>query len=144
MTARLKGRRLAAERAISSTTSWAGRQPSMTGLVLVGSYARGRPTMASDVDLLVLTSRPELYLARQSWIEDLLPQAILIRTSTWGPVTERRLRLRNGLHIELGFASPEWAAVPLDAGTARVLSDGCRVLYDPDHRLRAALACLAR
>ena len=87
MSARLKGRRLIAEKAISACTSWAVGQPPVVGLILVGSYAYGRPTMGSDVDLLVLTSTPDIYTGTVAWIEGLYAGARLIHTSNWGPVT---------------------------------------------------------
>ena len=143
MTARLKGRRRRAEQAISIATSWASEQAPVTGLALVGSYAYGRPKMASDVDLVVLTSVPSRYVCGTSWIETLYPRAHLIRTLIWGPVTEMRLRLKNGLHVDVGITRPAWADVPLDSGTARVLSDGCRILYDSEGLLERALQSLA-
>lgn len=144
MTARLKGRRRRAEEAISIATSWASAQAPVTGLALVGSYAYGRPKMASDVDLVVLTSVPGLYVCGLSWIEALYPGAHLIRTTIWGPVTELRLRLKTGLQVEVGITRPAWADVPLDPGTARVLSDGCRILYDSEGLLESALRSLGR
>lgn len=124
-------------------TSWAGAQAPVTGSVLVGSYAYDRPKMASDVDLVVLTSMPGLYVCGRNWIEDLYPRAHLIRMKAWGPVTELRVRLKNGLQVEVGITRPAWADVPLDPGTARVLSDGCRILYDSQGILETALRSLA-
>jgi hypothetical protein len=43
--------------------------------------------------------------------------------------------------VEFGLTTPSWAALPLDAGTARVLIDGCRVVTD-DGVIAAALASL--
>lgn len=143
VTARLKGRRRGAERAISMATSWAIAQAPVTGLLLVGSYAYDRPKMASDVDLVVLTSVPRLYICDLSWVEALFPRAHLIRTKTWGPLTELRLRLKSGLQVEVGITRPAWADVPLDPGTARVLSDGCRILYDSAGLLEKAVCSMA-
>ncbi len=143
MTARLKGRRRRAEQAISLAASWANAQAPVTALALVGSYAYGHPKMASDVDLVVLTSVPDHYVRGVNWIEALYPGAQLIRTAMWGPVTELRLRLKNGLQVEFGITRPAWANVPLDPGTARVLSDGCRTLYDSEGLLDKALRSLA-
>jgi hypothetical protein len=111
-------------------------------LALVGSYAYDRPRLASDVDLVLLTSQPDRHAEGIDWIAHLDPSARLVRDRTWGPLRERRVRLRSGLQVELGVVSPDWASLPLDQGTARVLRDGCRVLYDPEGLLRAALAAL--
>jgi predicted nucleotidyltransferase len=56
MSARLKGRRLRAEAAIDGITAWAQSQGDVQGLALVGSYAYGRPRMASDVDIVLVTA----------------------------------------------------------------------------------------
>ncbi len=46
-------------------------------------------------------------------------------------MTERRVQLPSGFEVEFGFAAPSWAATdPVDAGTARVVRDGCRPLLD--------------
>jgi hypothetical protein len=43
----------------------------------------------------------------------------------------------------VGIAEPAWAATnPVDPGTRRVVTDGLRILHDPDGRL-AALAIAA-
>jgi len=131
MTARLKGRRRTADRLLADLVSWAEREPTIDALVLVGSYARGRERMASDVDVVVLTSDPGRWSAAPGWFAEVRPGSRLVRRATLGPVQEQRHRLRSGLLVELGVAPASWAAVPLDAGTRRVLADGHRVLYDP-------------
>lgn len=44
------------------------------------------------------------------------------------------------LQVELGIVGPGWASLPLEPGTERVLRDGCRILYDPQGRLKGALS----
>ena len=110
--------------------------------MLVGSYARGAERMGSDVDVVVLTEHLERYAPAQMWFQALRPGARLMRIAAWGPVNEQRYRLRSGLVVEVGITSPDWARVPLDPGTARVLSDGHRVLHDPHHTLARAGAAL--
>jgi hypothetical protein len=34
--------------------------------------------------------------------------------------------------VEFGFAAPDWAAMPLDDGTRRVVAGGLRLLLDRD------------
>lgn len=128
-TTRLKGRRREAARVIGAVAEWATASPDVRAVALVGSYARGTERMASDVDLALLCDNPDA-VAGSMWFTGLEPRARLVRSRSWGPVRERRYRLRSGLVVELGFAPLSWAAVPLDPGTRRVLSDGHRVLYD--------------
>lgn len=142
VTARLKGRRRTASAVIGSVTAWAQEQTDVTGLVLVGSYAYGRPRMASDVDLVLLTSDVARHVRGLEWITTFDPAARLIRTQAWGPLTERRVRVRSGLQVELGVVPPSWAALPLDRGTENVLRDGCRILFDPHDLVRTAIAAL--
>jgi len=143
VTPRLRARRDEAGRLINAAARWAVQEDAIRGLALVGSYAHGRPSMASDVDLLVLTSEPERYTEQTDWVSSVADRARLIRTARWGPVTERRLRLRSGLHVDIVFADPAWAAVPLDTGTWRVLSDGYRILYDAASLLERAVSAIA-
>ena len=105
----------------------------MRALGLVGSWARDAATLASDVDLVVLTERSELYMSAADWIEVASGRpGRIIRTKAWGPLTERRVELASGFEVEFGFAPPSWAEVdPLDQGTAQVVADGFAVLYDP-------------
>lgn len=126
---RLKGRQRAVRAVIADVRAWATERDDVQAVVLVGSYARHAERMASDVDLMVLTDEPDR-LANSGWFEILRPGARLVRAINWGPVRERRMRLRSGLQVELGIAPISWAAVPLDAGTRRVLSGGHRVIYD--------------
>ena len=110
--------------------------------MLVGSYARGAVRMASDVDVVVLTEQLEQYDPAGRWVQALRPGARLMRTAAWGPVSEQRYRLRSGLLLEVGLTSPDWARVPLEPGTARVLGDGHRVLHDPHATVAQASAAL--
>lgn len=114
---------------------WAERAPTVRGVAMVGSWARGEPRMDSDVDLIVVTVDPSPFLGDARWVEAATGQpAPIVRTMAWGPLlTERRVRLRSGLEVEFGFTTPRWTDTnPLDPGTKRVVSDGCVVLFDPE------------
>ncbi len=122
------------EQFLSQVKTWAEQQPDITGVLLVGSYARGTARPDSDVDLMVLTTSPQRYLddfafagrfgTVSRWaIED------------WGKVTSVRVWYVDALEVEYGITDPDWAAQPLDAGTRRVISDGMRVVFDRDGSL---------
>ena len=104
---------------------------------LVGSYARGQERMASDIDIVMLTDAPNA-VADACWFRRLQPGSNLVRSALWGPVREKRFRLKSGLIAELGIISSSWADLPLDAGSARVLSNGHRILLDDGLLARAA------
>lgn len=131
MSARLKGRRREVDRLVSAIGVWTAARSDVSALGVVGSYAYRRPRMASDVDLVVLTSEPEVYGAWVGTRSPLAP-AQLIHHQQWGPITEWRFRRRSGLHVEFNVATPNWADVsPLDPGTARVISHGLQIVHDP-------------
>jgi hypothetical protein len=118
-------------------TRWVANRPDVTGLLLVGSVARGTARLGSDVDLVLLTTDVAGYLDDHRWAGE-LGLFELIRAKQWGPISERRFLTGSGLEIEFGIGSPSWADVdPVDPGTQRVVTDGCRILHDPN-------GCLAR
>lgn len=118
---------------VRSVTAWADGQRDITGLAVVGSWARREPRMDSDLDLVVLTADKQRYVTDDRWVMGAVgQQAELVRTQAWGPLTERRVALQSGFEIEFGFVAPTWASTqPLDAATANVVRDGCLPLHDP-------------
>lgn len=142
MNARWKGRQREAEHLITDVAAWAQASTDVKAVALVGSYARDQARMGSDVDLTVLTPAFAQLAADPQWFLRLRSGSQLVRAATWGPLLERRWRLRSGLLVEVGLVSPTWAQVPLDAGTRRVLADGHRILHDPHGLLARAQAAL--
>jgi predicted nucleotidyltransferase len=118
---------------------WAQQRRDVRAVALVGSWARQAPRPESDVDVLLLTEEPSLYIEHEDWIKQLGGVA-LVTTRVWGVITERRFRLPGGREVELGVGSPSWASViPVDEGTRRVLTDGLLALYDPGGLLEELL-----
>lgn len=118
-------------RVLSAIPRWATHRADVRAVGLCGSWARNTQRMSSDVDLVVLTGSPDLYVDADEWLHD-FGSPPLVRTQQWGVLTERRVRLSSGLEVEFGFAYPAWAALtPVDAGTRGVVADGLRPLYDP-------------
>ncbi|MDQ3095504.1 MAG: nucleotidyltransferase domain-containing protein [Actinomycetota bacterium] len=128
---------------MARAAQWANCQPDVPTVVVVGSYAYGHPRMESDVDLVVLSSRAPEQLADLASIQRITPRGRVIRREQWGPMNERRVRLASGLVVEIGLTAPEWAALPLDPGTATVLSDECKIVVD-DGTVTAALQSIGR
>jgi uncharacterized protein len=98
---------------IQAITSWAAEQPSVQGVALVGSYARGMARTDSDQDIVVLTRAPQMFRDETAWCG----KAVGAQVRTWqdedyGQLWSRRLWLEyDGSEIEIGFASPSWADV---------------------------------
>jgi hypothetical protein len=117
-------------------SGWVVRQREVAAAALVGSYARGDATPRSDVDLVILCEDTDGLLSGD-WPQtfgEIQSRAI----ENYGPLRSLRVRYR-GLEVEFGIARPSWANVPLDPGTRAVLTDGVRILHDPDRMLEAAV-----
>ncbi|GAA3375461.1 hypothetical protein GCM10020367_43360 [Streptomyces sannanensis] len=116
---------------IGRVTHWAAARHDVVGLLLVGSCARNAARPDSDIDLVLLTTDESQY-SDNTWA-DKLALGKLIRTQSWGPISERRFATASGLEVEINIGSPDWAQTdPVDPGTRRVVTDGARPLHDPD------------
>lgn len=114
---------------LNDFTEWAAAQPTIAAVALVGSHARGAATAASDIDLVLLVHGPRQYLDDTHWAERF--GAIRQRqVEDYGKVTSLRVWYQDGREVEYGLTDETWAALPLDAGTARVIGDGMRVLFE--------------
>lgn len=115
---------------ISRATEWAGREPELLGLVLVGSYARGEQGDDSDIDLVMIARNPSQWLETNEWLRQ-FGRISKHGLEDYGLVQSRRVFYENGIEVEFGITSAEWLKTdPIDEGTRRVLSDGYKVLDD--------------
>jgi predicted nucleotidyltransferase len=115
---------------LESFIQWAKSQSDISAVALVGSHARNAATNDSDIDLVILTSRVNDYLHDRSWLTA-FGDIKNYREEHYGKVTSLRVFYDDGLEVEYGFATPDWAETPIDEGTLRVLKEGMRVLHDP-------------
>jgi predicted nucleotidyltransferase len=109
--------------------AWVSDQPDVHGVALVGSYARGAARDDSDIDLVILTDRPQTYLDDLKWTER-FGEVEKSQVEDYGRLQSLRAWYRNGLEVEYGIAQPDWASVPLDAGTREVIRGGMIVLFE--------------
>jgi hypothetical protein len=119
---------------IHTILAWATSQPGVEAMALVGSHARGTARADSDIDLVLLVRDPAAFRADTGWLEAALrARPMRWRDEDYGALWSRRVWVAEGDgEIEFGFAAVAWGAVdPIDAGTRRVVGDGCRILYDP-------------
>ncbi|WP_331449598.1 nucleotidyltransferase domain-containing protein [Streptomyces prasinus] len=127
-----------AQEIINRITRWAANRQDIVGLLLVGSFARDAARPDSDIDIVLLTTDQAQYF-NSAWANE-LALGELIRTQSWGPITERRYAAASGLEVEIGISSPEWAQTDtVDPGTRRVVTDGARPLHDPAGVLAALI-----
>lgn len=109
-------------------------QNDVSGVCIVGSYARGDQQVGSDIDAVVFCADPNRYITNRSWM-DAFGNAQEVRYEQWGPVQTLRAFLANDLEIEFNFCTISWADIPVDPGTRRVVSEGFEILYDPTGQL---------
>lgn len=114
---------------IGRITRWATGREDIVGLLLVGSCARDAARPDSDIDIVLLTADEPGYFD-DAWAME-LGLCKLIRTQSWGPITERRYSTASGLEVEMGIGPATWAKTdPVDPGTRRVVTGGARLLHD--------------
>ena len=103
MSARFQGRGR-----LTTDTCWAQSRDDIEAVVLVGSFAREGAGMASDVDLVILTPNFAQLAAHPNWFLQLRPGSQLIHAMAWGPLLERRYRMRSGLQVDVGLVPRVW------------------------------------
>jgi uncharacterized protein len=115
-------------------TGWARNRPDIVAAALVGSHARGAAHPGSDVDLVVITSHPEQYLADLSWTTS-FGEVERHEIEDYTKLVSVRVWYLDGLEVEYGITDEDWAATPLDEGTRQVIADGMVVLFEPGDML---------
>jgi predicted nucleotidyltransferase len=120
---------LAIQPFLDQVIHWAAEHADIQAVVLVGSYARGKATQASDIDLVLLVNEPRNYLADSGWITQ-FGSPVRQQVEDYGRLTSLRIWYEDGVEVEFGLTDPGWAIQPLDEGTDRVLMDGVKVLYE--------------
>ena len=125
---------------ISKVAGWAQSDDRVVAAGLCGSHARGEARPDSDIDFVILTPDPASLLDDRVWIAGFGTDARVA-----GPVEDYKLvqsiRVFYGkTEAEFGVTDKVWAQPPIDHETAGVINKGMRILYDPDGRLREAVA----
>src|SRR5205807_4452988 len=127
------------DRFLIDLRQWAEQQEEIAGVLLVGSHARGQAREDSDVDVVLLTLKPERYLGDRSWVAQ-FGSAARLEEEDWGRVVSLRVWYARGLEVEFSWTDPDWASLPPDPGTQRVVSDGAQVVFDREGMLTELLA----
>lgn len=105
-------------------------QPGVLGIALVGSHARGEARPDSDIDLILVCDDPAALLADRAWVEK-FEEVQSAQVEDWGLCTSLRVFYANGPEVEFGIVPEQWTALPPDPGTAKVVCEGMRILFDP-------------
>jgi len=83
---------------------------------------------------MLLVSEPQTFRCDEHWLTEI--DWAGGRVADWhdaeyGSAWSRHVALEPHGEIEFTFCTPSWAATdPIDAGTANVVSGGCRILVD--------------
>ena len=121
--------------------SWSIRDDRVIAAAICGSHARGEARPDSDIDFCILTADPNSLLEDRSWIYGFGADAkVPGPTEDYNLVQSIRV-FYGATEAEFGVTAQAWAQLPIDAETAAVMNDGLRILYDPEGRLKSALAC---
>ena len=123
---------------LDQATAWAASFPHVRALGLAGSWARGVAAPNSDVDLIVVVDDINGWLGRTDWMNR-FGVSERVTDEDWGFVQSRRVHYAGGPEVEFGFTTPAWTALPLGAGTADVIRDGFKILYDAEGVLERAV-----
>jgi predicted nucleotidyltransferase len=114
---------------LDAFVAWASDRSDVQGIALVGSYARGEARDDSDIDLVILTQQPDKYLNDIKWTER-FGSVEKYQTEDYGKLISLRIWYQNGVEVEYGITTPDWVAIPLDAGTCEVILGGMVVLFE--------------
>ena len=126
---------------IDAVMDWAIERADVRAMACVGSWARGDPRDASDIDLLLLTDRTEEYRRRRKWLSEIDFGKAGFRvqsneSAVYGAVWSRHVHLLPMAEVELTFANCSWARTdPIDCGTRGVVEDALRIAFDKDGAL---------
>jgi uncharacterized protein len=131
---------------LEEVTQWASNRTDILAAALVGSWARGTARVDSDIDLMFLATNPASFRQDEKWVNEIQWAVVEAEINDWkdqdyGVIWSRHINLDSAIEIEFGFGFPSWASInPVDSGTFRVVSDGCRILYDPANLLGQLIA----
>lgn len=110
---------------------WSELQSHVTGVALVGSFARGDFHPNSDIDLVIISSDKDLTL-RVIKSDFNYGDISSYQIEEWGILTSLRVFYENGLEVEYGVVTNQWVEEPLDQGTRNVVKNGFQVVNDKE------------
>jgi len=134
---------------IGAVARWAIERDDIRALALAGSWARGNPRQASDIDLLLLSDRAHDYRGRRKWLSEINFRDAGYRqqsseSAIYGVVWSRHIHLLPAVELELTFAPCSWAKTdPVDEGTQGLVKDAFRIIFDRDGILARLVAAVA-
>jgi len=92
----------------------------------------------SDIDIVLVSPTPESLLEDRNWLNSLGDPAV-VGDEDWELVQSILIFFRM-LEVEFGIAGLDWVRPPIDSGTAAVMRQPMRLLYDPESLIAIAIA----
>jgi predicted nucleotidyltransferase len=123
---------------IKEIICWSKGQPGLLAVALVGSYARGTAGKGSDIDLVLIALDPGEYLKDTAWA-GVFGEIEKQQIEPYGKLTSLRVWYAAGPEVEFGLTTRDWASLPLDFGTKRVISDGVKLLLEREAGILSGL-----
>lgn len=114
---------------LAALDQWVAANSDIHAAALVGSYVREGQASEPDVDVVLLSTRPELYRHPSQWLSKLFPDAQAVQVTDF----DDRLSIRFALGdftAELNISPPEWARLPAMPETALVARASLTLLKD--------------
>lgn len=105
--------------------NWSKEEGNILAVVLVGSYAREAQRPDSDIDLVIITQNPKVYLVSDNWTKT-FGEVMKISNEDWGLVQVRRVFYKNALEVEFGITTKDWLDNP---GSKKIIEKGMKMLY---------------
>ena len=113
---------------------WSIEHNLIQGAAIVGSYARGEQNSESDIDVIFFSKNIKEFIDDTNWINR-FGVCDKVQIEQYGVLTSVRCFYNIGIEVEFGIASLDWANIPIDKGTYKVVADGFKIIYDPLNRL---------
>ncbi len=122
---------------------WASNHDDVLAALLVGSHTRGMASDDSDIDLILICETPQRYLEDEAWLQ-YFGHVLEVQDEDWGLVQSKRVFYDNGIEVEFGLTTAQWAAAhPVDTGTQAVVANGAEILTDPKGMLESLLRAVS-
>ncbi len=124
------------EQLIGRLVAWAETLPDIRAAVIIGSQARtNRPADEwSDLDLILLTTRPARYTDTSAWLHEIAPHWLTFVEGTINGERERRVLFEGGLDVDFIALPVEALSSPeaLSADVLDIIRRGFRIILDKD------------
>lgn len=106
------------------------RRENAIGAAVIGAHAHGELEDDWNMRFIIVTTDIEHYFENNNWAGH-FTRVLSVEREDHAGFTRMNLKYRSGAMFELNFVSPDWAALPVNDETRRIVTDGMRILHDP-------------